>query len=127
MLIFIDRKIYNALKTEEDRNYFIQKEVTDTINNEIENTDKTNFIEISKLEEKDIKEIIYGINDIIKRNEKLIEIYGWDAYYNEDYQAKHHVSGYFHRTGKYIVCPFDWSADDEEDFTSYNFQIAKII
>ena len=81
--------------------------------------------------EKDISEDFWlltylsdGIFEIISKNEKCLSKYGMEKYLDETYPAKDHVSGYYYSTGKYVICPFDWTPDKDGNF-NYSFTVAK--
>ena len=115
MLIHVNRKVFNALPTEELKKSYIQS-----------CCEHLEIVHDYELDPKDFNEIHIGVLSVVTKNEELISKVGLEAYYNDDYPVKDHVSGYYHRTGTMIVCPFDWSMADErdEDF-SYSFFVAR--
>jgi hypothetical protein len=115
-LIHINRKIFNRLKNEKDN--IVNEYVLENI--------------VSADEEEECSEawdtLTNNIVSIIRKNELIIEKYGIEDYYNENYPLKEYESGYRHSTGKYGVIPFDWSMSSEIDENwSYSFQVFKVL
>jgi len=114
VLIFANRKIWRALPEELKIDY-----IRDNMND---------LIEEENLEEADIKNISDMINNIIRRNEKAIDTFGIEKYYNMDYPAEFHECGFRHSTGIYAVGVFDWSMESFTDTSwNYSFNIYKVL
>lgn len=109
-LIFVNREIFNNLPSEDLKKEYIKDCIL-----------KSDYCEHPQFEY-----FVKGIFSVVSKNEKIIEKYGMKSYIREDYPAYDHVSGYYYSTGKYVICPFDWSVDDSGSF-DYSFSIAKNI
>ena len=116
MLISIRRNIFNSLEGQTLQDY-----VMDSIESELDEYDQNH-------QGIDIEEVAYGIMSVITKNEETIEKYGIKKYYNNEIEVEDFVSGYYYRSGKIVICPFDWSMDNEEDGTfDYSFTLARLI
>lgn len=114
MLIFINRNIFNALldTQAELAMEYVEEQVTNEYGEE--------------LVADELKEVVTGIFTVISRNEALIKKIGLASYYHGDYSWNDGVRGYWHRTGRIVVCPFDWGMTSEHDENfSYSFQLAR--
>jgi len=114
MLIFVNRKIWKALPEELKIDY-----IRDNMND---------IIEEENLKENDIKNISDMINNIIRRNEKAIDTFGIEKYYNMEYPAEFYECGFRHSTGRYAVGAFDWSMTSSTDESwNYSFNIYEVL
>jgi len=115
MMINVNRKIFNTLnKSNTDL-------VFEYIKNIVLQEDKDKLLTGS-----DLSLVSTGITEVITKNEALINRFGIERYKQEDYSAEFHVSGYWYRTGTIVVCPFDWSLDNNNDF-EYSFVLARTL
>lgn len=115
-LIHIDRVIYKELKTEDLKKRFIKNSIP---------LEYEDYFDINEL-----NYIVNGIHFVIENNDKLNEEYGTiqknglkQIDENSMIPAFRNC-GYYHSTGKLVICPFDWSWDENGDF-NYTFYIAK--
>ncbi len=124
-LITINRKIVTNL-TEELQIEYIEENVYHAIASD------PNFEET--FEGSDIQDyLVKGIHMIIKSNEDFHAKYGKDlgngkklVLEGDLVPSGEEPTGFFHSTGKYVICPFDWALNDEFEF-DYTFYIAKSI
>lgn len=85
------------------------------------------------LDSDDLEFIIKGISKVIRSNEEFHETYGIiqknglkQVDETCDVKGFSEPSGFYYSGNSIVVCPFDWSWDDNGDF-DYSFTIAKNI
>jgi len=120
-LIQINRDIYLSLKGNLKEAYI--RENIEIYTEEL--------IDKELLEDKDIDYILEGIQHIIKSNEKFHKRYGvlqknGKKQVDDTCKIKSgsEPTGFYHSTGTLVICPFDWSWDDNGDF-DYSFYVAR--
>lgn len=125
-LIHINRKILLNLQEELQKEY-IKENVYHAIA-----SDPTVESEFQN-EENIIDYIVNGIHFVIKQNEAFYEKYGKDIGNGKKMVLEGDLipylsdtSGFYHSTGKYVICPFDWTPNENHEF-DYSFYIAKSI
>ena len=89
-LIHVNRNVFNKLKDDKK----ICKEYLYDIVTEVDK----DFIFAESY-----ANLTEGLFTIISKNEALIEKYGMEKYYNDDYNASEHVDGTWYSTGKIWV------------------------
>jgi len=118
MIISVNRKIFNILSKDEDALY-----------DYISGCVSSNYDEYNP-EHEDIvvKDVAKNIIKVITSNEETISKIGLKKYFHNDMKADDYVSGYYYNSGKIVICPFDWSMQDENDEKfEYSFTLARMI
>ena len=121
-LIFINRKVFNAL-ADEAREVYVRDQVTREVDEYNEEVQGTN---IGYVERGDVDNIVRGIISLIVKNENIIRKYSWKGYLEELYPASEQTSGFSYTTGKYAVSAFDWSAENEDEL-EYSFNVLRVL
>ena len=114
MLIFINRKIFKTLLEVNKKvayNYVYEKTVEVTE---------------EELSSQELSLVVEGIFEVIKKTEAVIREYGLEKWQNDDYPSSKYVSGFWYKTGKIVIVPFDWDINGEEN-DNYTFELARII
>ena len=124
-LITINRKIVLNL-TEELQKEYIKENVYHAIASD---PDLEQIFEGADIQDY----IVTGILHIIKANEEFHAKYGRDIGNGKKMVLEGDLvpygeepTGFYHSTGKYVICPFDWTINDNFEF-DYSFYIAKSI
>lgn len=120
-LISIRREIFVAL-TEELQKLYVEDTLSDAMH--------AANVELDKNE---IDYIIKGICQVINSNEEFNNKYGKTqrngfklVEEGTMVPAGEEPSGYYYSSGKIVICPFDWTPEENGDF-NYSFTLAKII
>jgi hypothetical protein len=136
ILININRKTFLKLcsyeNNETDENKNVIKIRKEYIYSTVENSLLPFEYEL-KLDSYDIEYISNGIYSIILNNEQFHRKYGKiqenglkQVDDGDMIPSGEEPSGYHYSTGSIVICPFDWSWNNNGDF-NYSFQIAKLI